>query len=94
MSLYTLHIKRLLDLILASIAFLLLFPIFIICIIILAFSNKGTPFFTQLRPGENEHIFKIIKFKTMNDRTDAQGELLADADRITPLGQFIRKKLP
>lgn len=88
---YSNYLKRVLDFSIASIAFLLLSPLFLVCVIILAFSNKGTPFFTQLRPGKNERIFKIIKFKTMNDRTDAQGELLPDADRITPLGLFIRK---
>lgn len=91
MSIYPKYIKQILDLLLAAIAFLVLFPIFLICAIILAFSNKGTPFFTQLRPGKDGRIFKIIKFKTMNDRRDAQGKLLPDADRITPLGQFIRK---
>lgn len=91
MPIYPKYIKRILDFLLAAIAFLLLSPIFLICIIILAFSNKGTPFFTQFRPGKDGRIFKIIKFKTMNDRKDTQGQLLPDADRITPLGQFIRK---
>lgn len=88
---YSNYIKRLIDFIVASIAFLVLFPLFVVCVIVLSFSNKGTPFFTQLRPGKNERIFKIIKFKTMNDRKDGNGNLLPDADRITPLGAFIRK---
>ncbi|GAA4311540.1 sugar transferase [Compostibacter hankyongensis] len=58
---------------------------------ILFFSLKGSPFFTQFRPGIEGKIFKLIKFKTMNDRKDAQGELLPDIDRLTPIGKFIRK---
>ncbi len=54
-------------------------------------ANKGNPFFLQSRPGRNERIFKVIKFKTMNDCKDAQGNLLSDADRLTPIGRFVRK---
>jgi lipopolysaccharide/colanic/teichoic acid biosynthesis glycosyltransferase len=54
-------------------------------------SNKGTPFFTQLRPGKNGKYFKIIKFKTMNDDQDTEGNLLSDERRLTNLGKFIRK---
>lgn len=53
--------------------------------------NEGKPFFFQLRPGKNGKIFKIIKFKTMNDKVDATGHLLPDADRLTSVGQFVRK---
>jgi lipopolysaccharide/colanic/teichoic acid biosynthesis glycosyltransferase len=53
--------------------------------------NKGTPFFTQLRPGKNERIFKLIKFKTMNDKRYQEGNLLGDHERITILGNFVRK---
>jgi lipopolysaccharide/colanic/teichoic acid biosynthesis glycosyltransferase len=52
---------------------------------------KGNPFFTQKRPGKDEKIFSVLKFKTMNDKKDAQGNLLPDTDRLTPLGIFIRK---
>src|SRR5690606_28129468 len=52
---------------------------------------QGRPFFLQPRPGKNGKIFKVIKFKTMNDRKDAQGNLLPDSERLTPIGAFIRK---
>jgi sugar transferase len=55
------------------------------------FANGGKPFFYQLRPGKGERIFKIIKFKTMNDRRDANGQLLPDAERLTKIGTFVRK---
>ncbi|GJH40289.1 sugar transferase [Capnocytophaga sp. HP1101] len=55
------------------------------------FANDGKPFFYQQRPGKGERIFKIIKFKTMNDRRDATGELLPDAERLTKIGAFVRK---
>lgn len=53
--------------------------------------NKGNPFFLQLRPGKNERLFRIIKFKTMNDRLDDKGNLLPDSERITPVGKFVRR---
>ncbi len=57
----------------------------------MALDFKGTPFFTQKRPGKNEHIFHVLKFKTMNNKTDENGNLLPDTDRLTPLGIFVRK---
>ena len=84
-------IKPLLDIIIALIAFIMFAPIFIIVLVILSISNSGSAFFTQLRPGKNGEIFKIIKFKTMNDKKDLNGELLSDDRRITKLGQIIRK---
>ena len=54
-------------------------------------ANDGKPFFYQKRPGRGGHIFSIIKFKTMNDRKDASGNLLSDAERLTPIGAFVRK---
>ena len=54
-------------------------------------ANQGKPFFFQLRPGKNERIFKIIKFKTMNDKKDVDGNLLPDAQRLTKIGEFVRK---
>jgi undecaprenyl phosphate N,N'-diacetylbacillosamine 1-phosphate transferase len=83
--------KRLIDFLLALFAFIFLSPIIIFVTIFLWFSNDGSPFFFQLRPGLNENIFKIIKFKTMNDKKDARGELLPDKDRLTPIGSFVRK---
>ncbi len=54
-------------------------------------ANKGTPFFLQSRPGKNEKIFKIVKFKTMNSLRGENGELLPDKDRLTSIGKFVRK---
>ncbi|WP_431137549.1 sugar transferase [Psychroserpens mesophilus] len=84
-------IKRLLDLITATIGFLLAFPVFIIVWMVLLIKNNGSAFFFQERPGKNERIFKIIKFKTMNDKTDANGELLPPSERLTKTGVFVRK---
>lgn len=87
---YISFFKRFLDILIASIAFMLAFPIFLIIVILLAFVNKGSPFFFQKRPGKKEKIFKVIKFKTMTDKKDAQGKLLPDAERMTKAGKFIR----
>ncbi|MFU1858147.1 sugar transferase [Sphingobacterium sp. NGMCC 1.201703] len=83
--------KRLFDFFIALIGLIILSPIFIVVTIGLYFANDGEPFFFQPRPGLNEHIFKIIKFKTMNDKKDANGNLLSDAERLTPIGAFVRK---
>ncbi|NMH88216.1 sugar transferase [Flavivirga algicola] len=84
-------IKQLLDSVFALSGLILLSPILITVAIILTISNRGTPFFFQKRPGKNEKIFKIVKFKTMNDLKDDNGALLPDKDRLTPIGQFVRK---
>ena len=83
--------KRIIDFSLAFIGFLVISPIFIIVTICLFIANNGRPFFFQERPGLNEKVFKIIKFKSMNDKRDAEGNLLADAIRLTPVGAFVRK---
>ncbi|WP_052911779.1 sugar transferase [Riemerella anatipestifer] len=83
--------KRAIDFSLALFGFVILLPIFIIVMVLLAIANQGKPFFFQKRPGLNEQIFSIIKFKTMNDKKDAQGNLLSDAERLTKVGQFVRK---
>ncbi len=90
-SIYTSFFKRVIDLLVALIIFSVLSPVFIIVVILLAIANSGKPFFFQKRPGKNEKIFKVIKFKTMNDRRDKNGELLPDAARLTRVGSFIRK---
>ena len=90
-SIYVSFFKPLIDVVVALIVFLALSPVFIIVTILLAIANSGKPFFFQLRPGKKEKIFKVIKFKTMNDRKDKNGQLLPDAIRLTPLGKFIRK---
>lgn len=83
--------KRLFDFIAAFAGLLLLSPVFIIVWIALIIANNGKPFFFQLRPGKNERLFKIIKFKSMNDAKDDQGNLLPDSERLTPIGAFVRK---
>lgn len=82
--------KRLVDLLLALPAFLLLSPVFLILTIRLYFANDGSPFFVQPRPGKGGRIFRLIKFKTMNDRRNATGKLLPDKERLTDIGRFIR----
>ena len=84
-------IKPVLDFLTALIAFIVLSPIFVVVMVGLWFANNGKPFFYQLRPGKGERIFRIIKFKTMNDRCDANGQLLPDAERLTKIGAFVRK---
>lgn len=83
--------KRFFDLFFALIGFLALSPIFLFITAFLFFANNGKPFFTQRRPGKNARIFKVIKFKTMNDKKDKDGNLLPDAERLTSIGKFVRK---
>lgn len=83
--------KRFCDFIVSILGILILSPFFLIITFILFFSNNGKPFFTQLRPGKNGELFKIVKFKTMNDKKDELGNLLPDGDRITRIGLFVRK---
>lgn len=75
----------------ALVALILLSPLFLCTMLLLAIANKGAGvFFTQDRPGKNERIFKALKFKTMTDERDANGNLLPDAERLTKVGRFIR----
>lgn len=90
-GIYITIIKPFLDFTVALLAFTILLPVFIIVVLLLTVANSGKPFFFQLRPGRNEHIFKVIKFKTMNDRKDENGTLLPDAQRLTAIGNFVRK---
>ena len=87
---YRTILKPLIDFLAAAIAFALISPLFVLITIVLFFSNKGTPFFYQLRPGKNEKQFGIIKFKTMTDEIDENGKLLLDEKRMTKTGTFIR----
>lgn len=91
MKMYKHFFKRIIDFILSFTGLIILSPVFIIVTILLFFANNGKPFFFQQRPGKNEKIFKIIKFKTMNDRKDENGNLLPDKERLTKTGKFIRK---
>jgi len=84
-------IKRAIDIIASALALICLSPLLIIVTVWLHFANKGAgAFFTQARPGKGGKIFKILKFKTMTDERGADGELLPDADRLTPAGRFVR----
>lgn len=83
--------KRIIDIILSLIAVLIFSPIIITVYILLLIQNKGNALFFQIRPGRNEKEMKIIKFKSMTDEKDKNGNLLPDNDRITKLGAFIRK---
>ncbi|MCS3801356.1 sugar transferase [Niastella sp. OAS944] len=91
MQVYRKFLKRFIDLIVSLVAFSLLLPLFIVVTALLYMANQGKPFFVQQRPGKNGRIFWLVKFKTMNDRKDAAGNLLSDAERLTPVGSFIRK---
>lgn len=83
--------KRLLDIVLSLAAIIALSPVLIVVFLLLYFANDGAGvFFLQPRPGYKGKIFKVIKFKTMNDRKDPNGKLLLDTLRITPVGRFIR----
>lgn len=90
--LYRDYIKRILDFTLALMMLVLLSPLLIVVYIWLTIANKGAgALFTQERPGKNERIFKLYKFKSMTDERDAEGDLLPDAQRLTNVGRFIRK---
>lgn len=87
---YKFFFKRIIDLAFSSVALIFLLPIFLVLIIVLFFINNGSPFFYQERPGKDENIFKIIKFKSMSDKKDSNGILLTDDKRVTRFGNFIR----
>lgn len=89
--LYKNFFKRVLDFVVAFTAFAVLSPIFLVATLFLTFANGGKAFFLQSRPGRNSKVFKVIKFKTMNDKKDANGHLLSDEHRLTAIGSFIRK---
>jgi undecaprenyl phosphate N,N'-diacetylbacillosamine 1-phosphate transferase len=88
---YKTIIKSVIDFSIAFLGLVILSPLFVLAIIGLFISNNGRPFFIQKRPGKNEKIFSIIKFKTMNDKKDNEGNLLSDEQRLTKIGSFVRK---
>lgn len=90
-SVYKNVIKPVIDVAIASVALLLLSPVMLVIAVMLAVNNGGTPFFVQNRPGKDGKIFSIIKFKTMNNKKDAQGVLLPDYRRLTFMGKIVRK---
>lgn len=84
-------LKRFFDFCIALIGLICISPILLVLIIVLYFANEGAGvFFTQDRPGKNEKIFRLIKFKTMNEKRDSEGKLLPDKDRLTKVGKIIR----
>lgn len=87
---YAKFFKRLIDFVLSLIALIVLSPVLLILIILGAIKMKGNPFFTQLRPGKNEKIFKLIKFRTMTNEKDADGNLLPDEQRLIKYGRILR----
>ena len=88
---YQRYIKRTLDFTGALLLLIILSPLMLVTIVVLHFANKGAGvFFTQDRPGKGEKIMKALKFKTMTDERDENGELLPDADRLTSVGRFVR----
>lgn len=84
-------IKPLFDFLAALIGFLILSPLFVLFTVLLTIVNKGTPFFYQSRPGLHGTIFRIVKFKTMTDEKDSEGNLKPDKDRLTLVGKLVRK---
>ena len=88
--LYKQFFKRFYDILLSGLAIIVLSPVLIILTVLGAIKMKGNPFFTQLRPGKNEKIFKLIKFRTMTCETDENGQLLPDEKRLTKYGKILR----
>ena len=85
---YPSFFKRILDFIIALLGLLILSPLLLFVLVGLSITNNVKPFFFQLRPGKDGKIFKIVKFKTMNDKKDLEGNLLPDAKRITNIDNF------
>jgi len=90
-NLYAVILKRPFDFLAALVGLIIISPIFITLIIILYFSNKGKPFYYQKRTGKHGKLFTIIKLKTMNDKVDADGNLLPALERVTKVGDICRK---
>lgn len=88
---YSKFFKRIIDFALAIFGIIVISPLLLVLIILLSISNKGKPFFYQRRTGKNGKVFTIIKLKTMNDKTDANGELLPALERVTKIGNICRK---
>ena len=89
-GIYEQYIKRPLDCFLSAGALIVLSPVLLALTVIGAVEMQGNPFFTQERPGKNEKIFKLIKFRTMNNQKDKNGNLLPDEERLTKYGEFLR----
>lgn len=87
---YERYIKRCLDLLLALLALVMLSPFLLAVTLVSAVKLKGNPFFLQVRPGKDERLFKMIKFRSMTNERDENGELLPDEQRLTPYGHALR----
>ena len=88
---YKNFLKRIFDFCISLVALIIISPLLLVVTVWLHFANKGAgAFFTQERPGKDARIFKVIKFKTMTDERDAEGNLLPDAERLTKVGKFVR----
>lgn len=88
---YRKGLKSIFDFLIAFFGLLLISPLFLAIMICLFIANNGKPFFFQSRPGYRGRLFNIVKFKTMNDKRDAKGNLLSDSERLTMIGKFVRK---
>lgn len=89
-GIYEKYIKRLIDIVCSLAALIVLSPVLLILTIVGAIKMKGNPFFTQERPGKDEKIFKLYKFRTMTNERDKEGNLLPDSERVTVFGKFLR----
>lgn len=87
---YAKYVKRILDFVLSLFALIVLSPVLLILMVLGAIKMKGNPFFTQQRPGKNEKIFRLIKFRSMTCEKDKNGNLLPDAQRLTKYGKILR----
>ena len=88
---YRSFFKPLLDFFIAFLAIVVLSPLLLVVTLLLALANKGNPFFVQKRPGKFGEIFQIVKFRTMTNEKDEQGNLLPDEKRLTGIGKLVRK---
>jgi len=88
---YLKFIKPLGDFTIALLILVVTSPIILVVLLLLTIANDGKPFFFQLRPGKDEKIFRLFKFKTMNDKRNEKGDLLSDEERLTNIGKFVRK---
>lgn len=87
---YAKYVKRGMDFFLSLVALVILSPLLLVLIVLGTIFMRGNPFFTQKRPGKNEKIFKLIKFRTMDNRIDKEGKLLPDEIRLNKYGEFLR----
>lgn len=90
MSIYRNYLKRGFDFTIALVGFVVLFPFALFIYLVILLITKENPLFFQKRPGKNDRIFEVIKFKTMNNKRDQYGNLLSDGERLTSIGKFIR----